>query len=53
MTQHDTHGNMMFMHTNLSPKWSLQLPGSFDMYSRRWQVLPMYCILEYGDVLHT
>ncbi|KAK9798888.1 hypothetical protein WJX73_001325 [Symbiochloris irregularis] len=39
MTQHDMHGNMMFLHTNLSPKWSLQLPGDFSMYSRRWQAV--------------
>lgn len=31
----------MFLHTNLSPKWSLQLPSSFDQYTRRWEVGPV------------
>lgn len=39
MTQHDTDGNLMFLHTNLSPKWSLEIPADFSYYQRRWQVM--------------
>ncbi len=28
----------MFLHTNLSPKWSLGVPAEFAFYNRRWQV---------------
>lgn len=28
----------MFLHTNLSPKWSLEVPADFSYYNRRWQV---------------
>lgn len=28
----------MFLHTNLSPKWSLAIPADFNYYHRRWQV---------------
>ena len=28
----------MFLHTNLSPKWSLEIPADFGYYNRRWQV---------------
>ena len=31
-------GNIMFLHTNLSPKWSLEIPADFSHYNRRWQV---------------
>ena len=39
MTQHGPgqQGRLMFLHTNLSPKWNLNLPGSFRDYTRRWQ----------------
>lgn len=39
MVQHDTKGNMLFLHTNLSPKWNLNIPGDFAAYTRRWQVI--------------
>ncbi|DBB17802.1 TPA: hypothetical protein ACH3X3_002830 [Trebouxia sp. C0006] len=39
MTQYDTDGKLMFLHTNLSPKWSLEVPAEFAYYNRRWQVL--------------
>ena len=29
----------MFLHTNLSPKWSLEIPADFQYYHRRWQVV--------------
>ena len=31
-------GQLMFLHTNLSPKWSLEIPAEFNYYNRRWQV---------------
>ncbi len=31
-------GKLMFLHTNLSPKWSLEVPAEFAYYNRRWQV---------------
>lgn len=31
-------GKLMFLHTNMSPKWNLAIPPDFDYYSRRWQV---------------
>ncbi|KAK9810503.1 hypothetical protein WJX72_011854 [[Myrmecia] bisecta] len=39
MTQHDPDGRLMFLHTNMSPKWNLQIPASFTQFRRRWQVL--------------
>lgn len=47
MTQHTPDGHLMFLHTNLSPKWSLQVPADFGQYTRRWQV----CGAGYGCVL--
>ena len=41
---------LMFLHTNLSPKWSLNLPGSFKDYTRRWQVLPCSCALTLASL---
>ena len=38
MTQYSPDGNIMFLHTNLSPKWNLELPGDFSEYRRRWKV---------------
>lgn len=35
MVQHDLKGNMLFLHTNLSPKWNLNIPGDFRAYTRR------------------
>ena len=32
-------GKLVFLHTNMSPKWNLAIPADFDFYSRRWQVL--------------
>jgi hypothetical protein len=29
----------MFLHTNFDPKWSFQVPGDFQRYHRRWQVV--------------
>ena len=43
-------GNVMFLHTNLSPKWSLEIPADFSDYHRRWQVCrctsvtPTWCL---------
>lgn len=31
-------GKLMFLHTNMSPKWNLAIPADFSFYSRRWQV---------------
>ncbi len=42
----------MFLHTNLSPKWSLEIPAEFGYYNRRWQVSaqPMsYSKLTFSD----
>ncbi|CAL8466252.1 g5788 [Coccomyxa elongata] len=39
MTQYSPDGHLMFLHTNLSPKWNLMVPGDFEAYTRRWQVL--------------
>ena len=41
MVQHDLMGNMLFLHTNLSPKWNLHIPGDFRGYSRRRVVQPL------------
>lgn len=31
---------LLFLHTNLSPKWNVGLPDDFDKYyTRRWEVL--------------
>ena len=59
MTQYGPgqQGRLMFLHTNLSPKWNLNLPGSFRDYTRRWQVrapsrrLPMRaaCAISCGN----
>ena len=38
MTQHSPDGSIMFLHTNLSPKWNLEIPGEFTQYRRRWKV---------------
>ena len=35
MVQHDLKGDMLFLHTNLSPKWNLNIPGDFRAYTRR------------------
>ncbi len=35
MTQHAPGGALLFLHANLSPKWSLQVPGDFAAYTRR------------------
>ena len=35
---HDHAGKLMFLHTNMSPKWNLAIPADFSFYSRRWQV---------------
>ena len=34
---------LMFLHTNLSPKWNLNLPGSYKDYTRRWQARSACC----------
>lgn len=31
----------MFLHTNINPKFSLDVPADFSDYQRRWQVLIM------------
>lgn len=38
MSQFAPDGRIMFLHTNLSPKWSLEIPGNFSLYRRRWKV---------------
>ena len=35
---HICAGKLMFLHTNMSPKWNLAIPADFSFYSRRWQV---------------
>ena len=35
MTQYSPDGELLFLHTNLSPKWNLQIPGDFKAYTRR------------------
>ena len=35
MTQHAPDGSLLFLHANLSPKWTLQVPGEFSAYMRR------------------
>ena len=35
---HTCAGKLMFLHTNMSPKWNLAIPADFSFYSRRWQV---------------
>lgn len=35
MTQHAPDGSLLFLHANLSPKWTLQVPGDFSAYTRR------------------
>ncbi|DBA65601.1 TPA: hypothetical protein ACH3X2_002666 [Trebouxia sp. C0005] len=39
MAQYTPQGKLMFLHTNMSPKWNLAIPADFDYYSRRWQIL--------------
>ena len=48
MVQHDLKGNMLFLHTNLSPKWNLHIPGDFRAYSRRLviQLLLIYMLIQ-------
>ena len=48
MTQHapGAQGQLMFLHTNLSPKWNLHLPDSFQHYTKRWQAGPEACCLR-------
>lgn len=45
MTQHDPAGRLMFIHTNLSPKWNLQIPGEFELYTRRYVFDPAVHLL--------
>jgi hypothetical protein len=35
MVQHSPDGRPLFLHANLSPKWSLRVPGDFAAYTRR------------------
>jgi len=35
MVQHGPDGRPLFLHANLSPKWSLRMPGDFTDYTRR------------------
>ena len=35
MTQHAPDGSLLFLHANLSPKWTLQVPGDFSAYMHR------------------
>ncbi len=35
MVQHGPDGRPLFLHANLSPKWSLRVPGDFAAYTRR------------------
>ena len=31
-------GKLLFLHANFRPKFSLDLPGHFEAYTRRWQL---------------
>lgn len=39
MAQKDPEGSLMFMHTNMPPKWTLAVPEEFDLAVRRWQAI--------------
>ncbi|KAL3132425.1 hypothetical protein ABBQ32_008983 [Trebouxia sp. C0010 RCD-2024] len=39
MAQYSPEGKLMFLHTNMKPKWNLGLPADFSFYNRRWQIL--------------
>jgi hypothetical protein len=39
MLQYSPDGDLMFLHTNMSPKLGLALPNDFSFYSRRWQII--------------
>ena len=44
-------GKLMFLHTNMSPKWNLAIPADFDFYTRRWQVVlaaPSFAVSSLG-----
>lgn len=59
MTQFDPSGKLLFLHTNLSPKWHVHLPDDFDAgYTRRWQVMEpehldfkTYSLANFGEDL--
>ncbi len=44
MTQHSPGGDLLFLHTNLSPKWNLQVPGDFKAYTRRQERSPFAAV---------
>jgi hypothetical protein len=39
MAQKGPEGSVMFMHTNMPPKWSLAVPADFSIAVRRWQAI--------------
>ena len=45
MVQHGPDGRPLFLHANLSPKWSLRVPGDFAAYTRR---CARVCMLSSG-----
>lgn len=39
IAQKDPHGRLMFLHTNMKPKWTMAVPENFETVVRRWRVL--------------
>lgn len=39
MAQKGLDGKLMFMHTNMPPKWTLAVPEDFKRVVRRWQAI--------------
>lgn len=39
IVQKDPHGSLLFLHTNMKPKWTMAVPADFEFAVRRWRVL--------------
>jgi hypothetical protein len=39
IVQRDPHGALLFLHTNMKPKWTMAVPERFEAAVRRWRVL--------------
>lgn len=39
IVQKDPHGSVLFLHTNMRPKWTMAVPPSFESAVRRWKML--------------
>lgn len=39
IAQKDPQGSLLFLHTNMKPKWSMAVPAAFESAVRRWRVL--------------